>query len=181
VTFKDGTVVKNLRPTFGPGAAVSDDPKEMWPALIEKAYGRAYGDRTKEEQFVLSQGGIAGVAMEKLTGQPSIYHDPTKLTIEVLSALHTQGQAITVSSHLDPTQGVDGLQITNWHPAYTTTVYGEALTQWHVYYVDRVDAESGNVVLHNPDRTPRQDITIPFDQFQHVFRGVTTNAVGPAR
>lgn len=181
VTFKDGTEVKNLRPTFAGGAAVSDDPKEMWPALIEKAYGRAYGDRTKEEQFALSQGGVAGVAMEKLTGQPSVYHDPAKLTIEVMAALQTQGQAITASTHLDPTQGVDPLQITNHHPAYKSTTYGEALTQWHVYYVDRVDTATGTVVMHNPDSTPRKDITIPFEEFQQVFRGVTTNAVGPAK
>ena len=175
VTFKDGKEVKNLRPTFGNGAAVSDDPQEMWPALIEKAYGRAYGDKAKEEQFMLSQGGVAGVAMEKLTGKPSVYHDPAKLTIEVLAAIQSQGQAITASSLLDPTQGVDPLQITNHHPAYKSTQYGEALTQWHVYYVDRVDTSTNTVILHNPDSTPRKDIEIPFEDFQQVFRGVTTN------
>lgn len=177
VTFKDGTVVKNLRPAFGNGAAVSDDPSEIWPALIEKAYGKAYGDKAAEEMWALSHGGVAGVAMEKLTGRPSVYHEPGKLTIEVLAAIHQQGQAITASSLLDPTQGVDPLQITNHHPAYKSTQYGEALTQWHVYYVDRVDTDTNSVVLHNPDSTPRTDITIPFEEFQQVFRGVTTNPV----
>ena len=87
------------------------------------------------------------------------------------------GGGVTLSTHLDPTQGLDPLQITANHPAYTSSVYGETLTQWHVYYVDRVDAQAGTVVIHNPDSTPRKDIEIPFEEFQHVFKGVTVNPV----
>jgi hypothetical protein len=177
VTFRDGKVVKNLRPTFADGHAVSDDRGEIWPALIEKAYGKAYGDTTREEQFQLSQGGIAGVALEKLTGQPSQYLDPHHVTLESLASYQSQGQAITLSTHLDPTQGLDGLQITNHHPAYQSNTYGETLTQWHVYYVDRVDTATGTVIIHNPDSTPRKDIEIPFEELQHVFKGVTVNPV----
>ena len=178
VTFRDGKEV-TVRPTFGDGHAKSDDPNEIWPAVLEKAYGKAYGDNTKEEKFALSQGGVAGLAMEKLTGQPTTYYDPQAVTLEALAAHHAQGHAMTVSTHLDPTQGVDPLQVTNHHPAYTSNTYGEQLTQWHVYYVDRVDVNTGTVVLHNPD-TPagkRGDIEIPFADFQQAFKGVAVNPI----
>jgi hypothetical protein len=176
VVFRDGKNV-TVNPTFGRGHAVSDDPNEMWPALIEKAYGQAYGDNRKAEQHALAQGGITGVAMEKLTGHPSQYIPPDKLTWDALAAYQAQGQAITVATYHDPTQGRDKRGVANNHPAYKSNLYGEKLNQWHMYYVDRIDPATGAVVVHNPDSRPRKDIAIPFAEFQHVFKMVHLNKV----
>lgn len=166
-----------VRSELSVGHARPDDPGETWPALIEKAYAKAYGERGVYPFQFKSEGGVSGVALEQLTGKPSQYLGAMDVSIEALADYQAKGYAITLPTHWDQTNDVDPLQVPNWHPAYASNVYGEQLTQWHVYYLHKVDLDTGTVTIHNPNSLPRKDIQIPYDQFQLAFRGIQMNPV----
>lgn len=196
VTFydkqKDGSfklrVVENIDDRFI-RPVTSDERGEKWPAVIEKAYGMAYGPVSPAIYDFGAAGGYANEAMERLTGKPSEYKPMASLTLNGLAEAHAKGYAITAPTHNDkmdpdpPGTIYTGPQV---RPGYEGTDYSSAprpndLYPWHVYYVTAVDPGTGFVQLNNvwdgPAEGGRHTINMPFEDFQRAFQGVHLNPV----
>jgi hypothetical protein len=172
--------------------AHSDDGGEKWPAVIEKAYAQAYGG---EGDQPFTKRDNLGEAMERLTGMPTRYHDPKTVSIERLDAYLRDHHAVKVVSFAalpgfpvpHPAYAPNGLA-TEFAPApppanppYEPEPPPEAknteLRQWHEYYVHKVDRASGTVVLHNVHDYGREDIKMPYSEFQTAFKTVLANPI----
>ena len=174
-------------------AARSDDGEEKWPGIIEKAYADAYGGQDRDP---FAKRDNLGEAMERLTGMPSTNIDPTRLSIDQLDKYMSDHYAVTVRAFDKPVTGLPH-EVPTTHPAYgpggltpfnpdpapPPLVGGphytsnEQLRPWHEYYVHKVDREAGVVVLNNVWDNGREDIKIPFDQFQTAFESVKVNPI----
>jgi hypothetical protein len=178
--------------------AHSDEAREMWPAIVERAYAKAFPEaqvaaKAAQDPYGFG-GGSSGMAMARLTGQMSESVPVGSMDIRAFADYQAKGYALTAGTFADPTAGLDPLQVPNWHPAYqpgglgmpdTSPAplkpdtnhqgYNESLRPWHVYYVSNVDVSSGTVTLHNVWDTKREDIRMPYDDFQSAFNDVQAN------
>jgi hypothetical protein len=155
-------------------AAHSDEKGEKWPSVMEKAYATAYGRADDKPYGFGRDGGISGQAMDRLTGTPSAYLPMSTMTVHQLANYQQQGYAITMPTHTEGPGPVTGLPL----PGYEgKEEFGQKLGQWHVYYVNAVDPGTGMVVVHNVWDEGRQELYVPFEQFQQSFNGVQINQV----
>jgi WXG100 family type VII secretion target len=161
--------------------AIPDEPGELWAPIIEKAYAKAYGIVTAYDEAGKSiygfptTGGTSGMALEHLTGKPSQYLPILdKLSIYDLASHHAEGYAITLGTYNLITMSPDE----KLHPAYISNLYGERIGQFHAYYVSEVDVVNNIVTVHNPSKSPRIDLHIPFEEFKRIFNGAHINAIG---
>lgn len=156
----------------------SDDANERWPAVMEKAYVKAYGTDGKITE------GNPGTAMEHLTGlsglwipmaerpqlPPNVPH-PTllKLSLEGLAAYKAKGYATTLLTFDTGTAGAS-------QPAYQQNLYNQKVQPHHTYFVTNVDVSARTVTVHNP-WDQEDDIVIPYDQMEKVFTQAQVNPV----
>jgi hypothetical protein len=176
--------------------ASSDEKGEKWPAILEKAYAEAYGTAPAPVLYGFGDGGgHATQAMERLTGKPSEYKPMTSMTLNQLAAAHFSGQAIAAQTHNTATgpqapagPGPFTPDPPPVLPGYSGNDYSgpgaprpNDLSPWHVYYVTGVDPGTGMVQINNvwdgPEHGGRQDINMPFEDFQRAFMGVHMNPV----
>lgn len=194
--YKNGAPVAiNISPADISRPSESNDAGEMWPAVLELAYARAFPntqDRASNDNasYGLISGGDPGQAMAVLTGQKSQSLEMSKVGIQAFADMHAQGFAIVASTgHAPP---MDYFAMANTHPAYhkgglaemrdpgaapLVNHRNEQLVQWHAYQVSGVDVARGTVTLHNVQDTTRDDITMPYGLFQNGFATVEANPV----
>jgi hypothetical protein len=182
------------------GPAQSNDAKETWPAVLEKAYSVAFHDaddpiRASKDAYGFG-GGDAGMAMARLTGVFSETLQPQKLSIAELADYRAKGFALTAGSVTDRSGVGDPLNPVNSNPAYQPggislgdssptplagpghNKYNESLRPWHVYYVSDVNVKEGTVTVHNVwDEKKRDDITMSYGEFQGAFDNVQANSM----
>lgn len=153
--------------------ATSDEPGERWAAVVEKAYAVAYGRSDDPPYGFGRDGGIPGQVMERLTGKASSYLPLSGLSLEAFAEYHAKGYAITMPTFTDgpgPVNGVD-------RPGYSDDRFGQQIAKWHVYYVNAVDPTLGMVVVHNVWDSGRENVYIPYEEFQQTFNGIQVNPV----
>jgi len=131
------------------------DPNELWPMIIEKAYAQWKGGYDK------IAGGVAGNALEALTGQEStvVVGD---LSLEDMADKFEDGEAIVLSS-MPKDQGTSEL--------YTNGT----LVTGHAYFVTNVDRNAGTVTIHNPWGWSGGEITVTYQQYVDNFYRYSTN------
>jgi calpain family cysteine protease len=175
--------------------AKSDEQNELWPAVIEKAYAQEYGKKDEAPYGFGRDGGRATEAMERLTGTPSQYRGLTGLTIDQFAEVHSREaitlHSLTATGPLAPGPGVNPMDQQLYRPPTDDKgqpltgkareeydqKQGQTLAQWHVYYVDHVDRFTGTVVVHNVWDKGRQNIVMPYSEFQQSFQGFSSNPV----
>jgi len=180
------------------GPATSNDPKETWPAVLEKAYSVAFPGaqdqaRASKDAYGFG-GGDAGMAMARLTGVWSENVPLQKLSIAEFADYRAKGFALTAGTFTDGSGVGDPLNPVNSNPVYqpggishpdtnpspmapsSHNDYNESLRPWHVYYVSDVNVKEGTVTVHNVwDDKKRDDITMSYDEFQGAFDNVQAN------
>jgi hypothetical protein len=155
---------------YGYVYARSHDPKELWPALLEKAFAARAGSYGKIEA------GVPGEAMEEITGLKSTDLDlrakGTKPddTFAKISAAVKAGKPITAATLSD----ASAAKYTN------TNIYAD-----HTYSIFGVSTEGGQkfVQLRNPwgssepANNGRDDgvFKLPLQRFMELFSGVSIN------
>lgn len=125
--------------------------------------------------------------MERLTGRPSEAYLPSQVSMADLAGHLAKGHAVVLATHEDITFSVpkrgagmvltDVPDITDWHPGYTSNVYGEPLVPEHGYYVTGVDAAKNTITVRNPWGWHHPPLTIPYDQYLLLFPNVQINRV----
>jgi len=187
VTFYDFThgdrrlVEVTVNTEFSGKETESDERGERWPAIIEKAYVKAYGDCGD------IKGGSPGDAMARLTGIESSNYalaltipplplppgvEQPKLEKPSLQAFDTalkNGNAVTF---LTFDKGDEGTK----QEAYQKAVYAQQIHAHHTYSLTGVDTEKGTVTVRNP-WDQKQDIVIPYSEAQKLFITASVNSV----
>jgi Flp pilus assembly pilin Flp len=134
-----------------PAFARFGDTNELWPMIIEKAYAQWKGGY---EQI---NGGVAGNAMEALTGQEStvVVGD---MDLDDMAEAFQDGEAIVLSSM--PSADAKG-------PLYDNGT----LVSGHAYFVTNVDEANNRVTIHNPWGWAQGEITLTYQEYvDHFYR-----------
>lgn len=146
-------------------AGVGD--QELWPRLIEKAYGQMEsGSENLNDQYKTLVGGFPEHALTALTGIPTQTYSPDKFTVQELAELHNNGNAITLTSKTD------------WGPFTDNYYNNDTLVRSHVYWIDSVNESAGTVTIRNPWGYNNQDknlIIMPIDELGDNFRQMEIN------
>ena len=146
--------------------------QELWPRLIEKAYGKMVsGSDNLNDQYKTLVGGFPENALTALTGIPTQTHPADAFSIQQLNQLHQNGNAITLTSHID------------WGPFTDNYYYNDTLVRGHVYWIDSINETEGTVTIRNPwgyddinnIRNKRNLITMPISELGDNFRQIEVN------
>lgn len=151
---KDGA-----NPAYARGA-----DKQLWPALIEKAYialnmgGKYQG---------ANSGGSVGEAMQGMLGAPSTSFPttskPAKQLVEELEKLHGTGKPLAAGS-----LGKDAYQK---DASLADLADKKKVVPWHAYVITKADGKAGTVELYNPWGTKHPD-KLTGDEFQKLYTWV---------
>jgi WXG100 family type VII secretion target len=144
----------------------SNGRPELWAMLLEKAYAThiGEGDAIKGYALMEQNGGRTEDVLFALTGQESTSKAPESYSIEELARMEKQGQAITLSSL---PKGAD---------VSKKQMYQDGdLVQRHAYYITDVNTETGMVTVQNPWGWDKYTVTVPYNQLNENFRGITVN------
>jgi hypothetical protein len=158
----------------------SDDANEWWPAIVEKAYVKAYGTDGKIKE------GNPGTAMEHFTGLSSVIipmaekpNIPTlpgvpapqlpTLSLEGLAVAKANGYATTFLTFDRNSTGFN-------QPAYQEDVYQQMIQPHHTYVVTDVNVQAGTVTVRNP-WDQKEDIVIPYKEVEKLFTQAQINPV----
>lgn len=151
------------------GMDVGSGDQELWPRLIEKAYGQHISGTNNIERIYggLDNGGLPSDALATLSGSKSTAKSPAAYSLQELAEMHQKGYALTLSSLPD-----DG--------AFTSDKYrNDTLVRSHAYWIDSIDVDRGVVVVQNPwGYDGRYRIEIPFNELDDNFRQITVNSLG---
>jgi uncharacterized protein YukE len=152
------------------------DGRELWTALVEKAYAQANGGYHDIE------GGWGHTAMEAITGVESQWFSPSSATLDTFADHFEAGHAITASSLMELAIGredddffVDLPDPSDWNPLFMD----DDLYENHEYYVTDVDRASGSITVRNPWGWHRGEVTLSFAEFQGAFRRASVNPLTP--
>ncbi len=145
---------------------------ELWPRLIEKAYGQWKGDGNVTKGYdILNDGGQSQNVMEALAGTDSkSTTNMKKYSLAELGEMHKNGTAITLSS-LDST---DGSKKGSYNAGS-----GQLHTN-HAYWVESVDVANNKVVVRNPwgyNSSSTHRIELTYDEFTKNFDRIDTNTL----
>jgi hypothetical protein len=147
--------MRDGQPVFAGMPDSNGAQRELWPALMEKAYAQYSGS------YGAIEGGNPARAMELLTGRPSEEYSASSMTIDQLANLHRDGHALTASS----LRSGDG-----------KTAYADGtLVSRHAYMITGVDRDAGTVTLRNPWGPDQPNITMSIADFNRNFRAVQSN------
>jgi hypothetical protein len=160
--------LKDGNPVFAQALDEQGGQREIWPALIEKAYAEHFGGNN----YHSIEGGWGNEAMEHLTGKASSTANPKDLKFEQLQQMLSDGKGITLGSLNDLKLGPIDLPDSHDH---NELYKNGTLICNHEYFVTGVDPKTKEVIVHNPWGWDRGDIRLPFDKFQSAFRQVSTN------
>jgi hypothetical protein len=138
-----------------PAFARFGDTNELWPMIVEKAYAQWKGG------YQQINGGVAGNAMEAITGQEStvVVGD---MDLDDMAEAFEDGEAIVLSSM--PSADAKG-------PLYDNGT----LVSGHAYFVTNVDEANGRVTIHNPWGWERGEITLTYQEYVDNFYRYSTN------
>jgi len=139
----------------GPGDT-DGSKKELWPALMEKAYAQWKGG-----SYHGIEGGNPGDAMSALTGKDSSEKSAKDVTIDELDQALNSGKAVVAGT---PENGGKKEMFEN------KTLYTD-----HAYMVTGVDKANGTVTLRNPWGTWTPDVKLSIADFNKYFSYVDTN------
>jgi len=155
---------------YGYYYAGAKNPKELWPALLEKAIAKWKGS------YNAIQGGLPEDAMQWLTGKKSIAVDLRKAgttadgTFATLDAAVKAGKPITAVTLSD--KSAKKYAGTNIYTDHTYTVWGTSVENGVRYVHLRNPWGEGE-----PAGNGRDDgiFKIPLDQFMSLFCGIAIN------
>lgn len=145
-----------------------DGNQELWPLLIEKAYGEWKSGSTASRGYaLLDDGGQSSKVLTALTGQDSRVESPHHYSIKELADMHDKGYGMTISS-LPGSKGKD-----DW--------YNDGkLVRGHSYWIDSIDETNGTVTIRNPwgySNSSQNRIVVKYDDLDDYFRNIHVNPV----
>jgi WXG100 family type VII secretion target len=137
--------------------------RELWPALMEKAYAKFIGGNNDLRAYneLNHQDGTVHKALQALTGVDSETRRPEHYSINELARMEREGHAIVLSSFEDGSK----------KDRYKN---GELVAE-HAYYVTDVNTETGKVTIRNPWGWNHKPIKIPYNELNDYFAKITVN------
>jgi hypothetical protein len=147
------------RPAYARGA-----DKQLWPALIEKAYVAINGGGKYQG---VNAGGSAGDALQAILGQPSgsfaTSSKPAKQLVADLEKLHGAGKPLCAGS-----LGKDEYQK---DASLADLADKKKVFPWHAYVIVKADGTAGTVELYNPWGSRHPD-KLTGEEFQKLYKWV---------
>jgi Flp pilus assembly pilin Flp len=140
------------------------DPPEIWPLIIEKAWAQYKGS------YGEIHGAVTAETLASMTGGEVTSTDAEDQSLGDLATRFGAGHPVAVSSFQD--DDVD--DIPEYQEAFTDANGMEVppLVSGHAYYVTDVDEAAGTITIRNPHGPTLPPITLAYDDFQRLFRGV---------
>lgn len=170
--FPEGEVYSKASGTWVPATIHAGDAdnlygqQELWPHLIEKAYGQLKADGDAGEGYeILNQGGKSHHALEALAGADSTTKSPQEYSLGQLAEMNDQGYGMTISSL--PNQ-----------PGKLSDYRDKTLVRGHAYWIEDVNSSTGEVTIRNPwgyNDSKMNKIVMNYDDLDRYFRGITVN------
>lgn len=148
ITVDNEFPMRRGSPVFAGYGDELDGKPELWPMVAEKAYAMLHRDGSYN---AIGQGGFAGLALQALTGKPSLYRLALTTSIEELAAWDAQGYAMV---------------------ANTTPNKHRGLARGHAYWVESVDTANRTVTLVNPWSPKLPHVTITERAFHRTMISV---------
>jgi hypothetical protein len=155
ITVTNEFPMKDGQPVFAGMPDQSGGQRELWPAIMEKAYAQYKGS------YGGTEWGSGARAMELITGKDSKEYSASSVTIDQLDQLHRDGHGLNVLS----------LQNGDKKTAYAD---GTVVAK-HVYMITGVDKDAGMVTLRNPWSPDLPDIKMSIADFNKNFSTVASN------
>ena len=151
---------KNGRLAFAQGGDSLANKTELWVALYEKALATVAGS------YSAIEGGVGHLAMEAITGTPSVSLVPSAQSPEVIARALREGDAVTAGTlptvlAKDERLFKDGTLVAS-----------------HEYYVVGADPARGTVTVRNPYGWQFGATTLSIEDFVRCFGRVSINGGG---
>jgi Calpain family cysteine protease len=149
----DLPVDANGNPVFAQTGDANGSNKELWPALIEKAYAQWKGSYDG-----IGHGGNPGDAMSALTGKDAEEKGASGVTIDQLNDALNSGKGV-VANTIDNGKG-------------KAPYDNGQLVADHAYMVTGVDKQAGTVTIHNPWNKDDSGVTLSIADFNKYLGSV---------
>lgn len=181
-------------------AAPAGKDGALWPLYIEKAYTMKFTDNSFAK---MTEGGVSGEAMSRITGQPGkeFFLEKEPLTIEQLAQWDQNSQPITIVTKNAECPDPNPAPAVATDPVCSDPLYMGAavcapgstdpvckdpgkivkLNMWHAYWVKNIDASARTVTLANPWGSDRPTVTWPWSRLQKSLRYAFINDKAPEK
>lgn len=168
VTAEFPVLADGTQPYIHENQEVLDGKRELWPAIMEKAYAQFLSQSSNpiDMYSTLNKGGNPADVLEAITGQRSAINEPQTYSIHQLATMHNNQQAIIFGTPDPSDPSVN-------QPAFIN----KQLQPKHAYYVSHIDQQRNRVTLRNPWSWDEPPVTVDYADLEQVFNVVITNPI----
>lgn len=168
VTAEFPVLADGTQPYIHENQEVLDGKRELWPAIMEKAYAQFLSQSSNpiDMYSTLNKGGNPADVLEAITGQRSEINEPQTYSIHQLATMHNNQQAIIFGTPNPSDPSVN-------QPAFIN----KQLQPKHAYYVSHIDQQRNRVTLRNPWSWDEPPVTVDYADLEQVFNVVITNPI----